>query len=184
MMKFKSIKKIIALLISIIMVFCSLAMSVFAETLKNSLNEEKTEYSISMKLLENGDEFDDTIETTDFGVLSTPTVNNMSEKRTSTIFNSIEEATNIDNSASIIYNNNIRKNTNIEYVLNGNDVKENIIVTAPCESYKYVFEITLDGLFAELDTNGKISVKDIETNEIKHVIPAPYMYDANGTKPS
>ena len=137
-------------------------------------------YSISMKLLSNGDILDDEMETTDFGAFSTPTVNNISKKRTSTVFNSIDEAKKIDNQASIVYNN-IRNNTNIEYVLNGNDVKENIIVTAPCESYEYVFEITFDGLFAELEANGEISVKDNETDEIKYVIPAPYMYDANGT---
>lgn len=136
-------------------------------------------YSISMQLLSNGNEFDNEMGTTDFGSFSTPIVNNMSEKRTSTTFNSIEEAIDIDNRSSIVYNN-IKENTNIEYVLRGNDVKENIIITAPCESYEYIFKITLDGLFAELGANGEISVKDNETNEIKYIIPAPYMYDANG----
>lgn len=136
-------------------------------------------YSISMKLLSNGNELDNTIGTTDFGAFFTPTVNNSTQKRTSNVFNSLEEAKSIDNRSSIVYNG-IRKNTNIEYVLKGNDVKENIIVTAPCETYEYVFQITLNGLFAELNSNGEISVKDSETSEIKYVIPAPYMYDANG----
>ena len=137
-------------------------------------------YSISMQLLSNGNEFDNEMETTDFGSLSTPIVNNRSEKRTSTIFNSIDEAKKIDNKSSIVYNN-IRKNINIEYVLNGNDVKENIIVNAPCESYEYIFQITLDGLFAELSNNGEILVKDNTTKDTEYIIPAPYMYDANGT---
>jgi len=137
-------------------------------------------YSISMQLLSNGNEFDNEMETTDFGSLSTPIVNNRSEKRISTIFNSIDEAKKIDNKSSIVYNN-IRKNINIEYVLNGNDVKENIIVNAPCESYEYIFQITLDGLFAELSNNGEILVKDNTTKDTEYIIPAPYMYDANGT---
>ena len=136
-------------------------------------------YSISMKLLSDEKELDDKIGTTDFDSFSTPIVNNISEKRSSNVFNSLEEAKSIDNCSSIVYNN-TRKNTNIEYVLNGNDVKENIIVNAPCESYEYIFQITLDGLFAELSANGEISVKDSQTNETKYVIPAPYMYDADG----
>lgn len=136
-------------------------------------------YSISMKLLNDGIEFDDQMETTDFGAFDTPTVNNSSKKRVSNVFNSLDEAKNIDNRSSIVYNG-IRKNTDIEYVLQGNDVKENIIINAPCKSYEYTFEITLDGLVAELNENGEIFIKDINTNEIEYVIPAPYMYDADG----
>ena len=111
-------------------------------------------YSLSMQLLSNGNELDDEIGTTDFGAFSTPTVNNSDNKRNANVFNSLDEAKNIDNRSSIVYNG-IRKNTNIEYVLKGNDVKENIIVTAPCKSYEYVFQITLNGLFAELNDNGE-----------------------------
>ena len=34
----------------------------------------------------------------------------------------------------------------------------------------------MDGLFAELSANGEIFIKDSETNDIKYIIPAPYMY--------
>ena len=135
-------------------------------------------YSISMQLLNGGNELDNEIETTDFVAFDTPTVNNSPSERTETKFNSLEEAKSINNTSSIVYNN-IKKNTNIEYILNGNNVKENIIITAPCESYEYIFQITLDGLYAELDGN-VIFIKDIETNQTEYTIPAPYMYDANG----
>ena len=135
-------------------------------------------YSISMQLLNGGNEIDNEIGTTDFVAFDTPTVNNSPSERTETKFNSLEEAKSINNTSSIVYNN-IKKNTNIEYILNGNNVKENIIITAPCESYEYIFQITLDGLYAELDGN-VIFIKDIETNQTEYTIPAPYMYDANG----
>ena len=136
-------------------------------------------YSVSMKLLSAENEFNNELGTTDLGVLSTPTVNNSSVKRRLNVFNSIDEAKNIDNSSSIMYNN-VRENTNIEYVLTGNDIKENIIINAPCESYQYVFQITLDGLCAYLNDKGEILLNDRETQKTKYVIPAPYMYDANG----
>ena len=134
-------------------------------------------YSISMQLLNGGNELDNEIGTTDFVAFDTPTVNNSPSERTETKFNSLEEAKSINNTSSIVYNN-IKKNTNIEYILNGNNVKENIIITAPCESYEYIFQITLDGLYAELEGN-VIFIKDIETNQTEYTIPAPYMYDAN-----
>ena len=135
-------------------------------------------YSISMSLLNGGNGLGDELGTTDFDTFDTPTVNNSAAKRTATVFNSLEEAKNIKNKSSIVYNN-IRENTNLEYVLSGNDVKENIIINAPCESYEYIFQITLDGLYAELDGN-VIFIKDTETNQTKYTVPAPYMYDAEG----
>lgn len=141
-----------------------------------TLNENG--YSVSMSLLSNGIE-DDVISTSPIELSPIPIVNNSSSVRNTTKFDSLEEAKSIDNRTSIVYNN-IRKNTNIEYVLKGNDVKENIIVTAPCEEYEYVFQLNLSGLSAIMTENGEVLLKDADTDEIKYVIPAPYMYDANG----
>ena len=141
-----------------------------------TLNENG--YSVSMSLLSNGIE-DDVISASPTELSPIPIVNNSSSVRNTTKFDSLEEAKNIDNRASIVYNN-IRENTNIEYVLRGNDVKENIIITAPCEEYEYVFQLNLSGLSAIMTENGEVLLKDADTDEIKYVIPAPYMYDANG----
>ena len=43
---------------------------------------------------------DDEIGTTDFGAFSTPTVNNSDNKRNANVFNSLDEAKNIDNRSS------------------------------------------------------------------------------------
>ena len=78
--------------------------------------------------------------------------------------------------------NNIRANTDIEYILDGNAVKENIIVRAPLSSYEYAFDLRLEGLTASLNENGSIAIYDVDTEEAKYQIPAPYMYDASGNK--
>lgn len=71
-------------------------------------------------------------------------------------------------------------NVDLEYVLTGNDVKENIIVSAPMSSYSYTFLLEIDGLYAVLAQNGDIVLYDADSDEAQYTMPAPYMYDANG----
>ena len=143
-----------------------------------TLNENG--YSVSMTLIEN---------TLSSGALATmsatnavtltpqATVTNAPQRQTR--WETIDDAVAINNSGSIKYTS-IRKNTDLEYVLVGNDVKENIIVNAPLESYVYNFRLDIPGLQATLEENGNVSLKDIETGKTKYRIPAPYMFDANG----
>ena len=93
-------------------------------------------------------------------------------------FDSIEQAVEINNRSSIFYGN-VMEDTDIEYVMSGNDIKENIIVKDRADSYVYAFSLSLDGLNAVLDENGAIYLNDTDTEETKYVIPAPYMYDNN-----
>ena len=76
--------------------------------------------------------------------------------------------------------NDIRENTDIEYILDGNNIKENIIVKAKSDSYEYAFKLSLTGLTAELDQGGNVLLRDEKDKNIKYTIPAPYMYDGNG----
>ncbi len=85
----------------------------------------------------------------------------------------------IDNKTSLIYSN-VWQNTDLEYLLVSNDIKENIIVKAPCEEYSYSFILTFDGLIPELNAAGVIMLKDVITEETMYYMPAPYMYDAKG----
>lgn len=78
--------------------------------------------------------------------------------------------------SSIIYEN-IIDNTDIEYFLVSNSIKENIIVKKPSRVYDYTFTLSLDGLVAELD-GGDIILSDADTRVVVYHIPAPYMYDA------
>lgn len=76
---------------------------------------------------------------------------------------------------------NILPNTDIQYILRGQSLKENIIIKSPGGGYAYAFELNLEGLKPELMKDGSIELYDINSREnVKFVIPAPYMYDANG----
>ena len=66
----------------------------------------------------------------------------------------------------------------IEYILVGNNIKENIIVKEKQDSYTFSFELKLNKLSAELK-GGVIVLSDSDSGEQVYEIPAPYMYDAN-----
>lgn len=74
----------------------------------------------------------------------------------------------------------VLKNTNLEYVVTPNGVKENIIVENK-ESLKksYSFNITKGKLKAELDKSNNLYFKNSK-GEVVFTIPAPVMTDSNG----
>ena len=99
-----------------------------------------------------------------------------SEKTDSRKFDEIKLLSGIK--SEVLYED-IYENTDIQYVLKGLSLKENIVVKAARDSYSYEIELKLNGLKAELE-NGKIIFLDYDTSEVKYTIPMPYMYDANG----
>lgn len=66
----------------------------------------------------------------------------------------------------------------IEYILVGNNIKENIIVKEKQNSYTFSFELKLNKLSAELK-DGTIILSDYDSGEQVYEIPVPYMFDAN-----
>ncbi len=86
-------------------------------------------YSISMMLVSNNtsSNLSLTTENLQLGTESNSTVNNAPKRTVGKSFDSIDDAATINNRSSIVYNG-VRVNTAIEYVLQGNDLKENIIV--------------------------------------------------------
>ena len=74
---------------------------------------------------------------------------------------------------------NIYDGIDLEYVLVGNNIKENIIVNEKQSEYTYSFEIKLNKLNAEL-VNNAVILTDSTTGEQMYEIPAPYMLDASG----
>ena len=107
------------------------------------------------------------------------TVTNAPMQRSATTWHSVEEARVVDNTASIVYSN-IKANTDLEYIMIGNDIKENIVVKTRSNSYTYQFQLTLTGLTAILNEDGSISLTDSATQQQQYIIPAPYMVDAAG----
>lgn len=83
----------------------------------------------------------------------------------------------IGSDASIRYND-LSEGTTLEYILVGNDIKENIILKQPSDEYSYSFVYELQGMTAMLNEDGSISFVDSTTLEQMYRIPAPYMYDA------
>ena len=74
---------------------------------------------------------------------------------------------------------NVDENTDIQYVVSSNYVKENIIVSNK-ESLKgtYSFDIEKGNLSAELDNKNNLIFKN-DKNEVAFTIPAPVMTDAD-----
>ena len=68
----------------------------------------------------------------------------------------------------------------LEYVVSGNDVKENIIVKEKNDEYVYQFDMNLNKLVAEVQDDGTIALKDDKSGEVVYTIAMPYMFDANG----
>ena len=89
--------------------------------------------------------------------------------------------------SSAVYEN-IEKDTDLEYRLFGNNLKENIIVREKSADYRYLFALKTEGLKIRLSEDNESlelyteSTKDDGTVEqkIEFTIPAPFMYDANG----
>ena len=76
---------------------------------------------------------------------------------------------------------NVDVNTDLEYVLEGNNIKENIIVKEKSDSYEYNFLFELKGLKVRLSED-KESIEIYNDEKVEFMIPAPFMYDANGNR--
>ena len=87
----------------------------------------------------------------------------------------------VDNKTRVIYQN-VQSGISLEYILQSNDVKENIIISAPQDDYVYKFTLQLEGLKAELLKDGSIILSDVSSGAEVYMIPCPYMVDANGKK--
>ena len=91
----------------------------------------------------------------------------------------LEKMTTLYNlSASVRYDE-ILKGTDIEYIINGSNIKENIIVKERAETYSYEFILSLNNLSASQDL-GEIIITDPSTNDCLYKIPAAVMWDSAG----
>ena len=121
--------------------------------------------------------------------ISLLTLQNTTEEKAETILcveKSLKGAANSTASRAVYEN--AESDTDIEYRLSGNNVKENIIVKERAEEYKYLFALNTKGLRMRLsDDNMQLelySETEKEGGEIEEklefTIPSPYMYDAEG----
>ena len=94
--------------------------------------------------------------------------------------NDIDSATTLTKYSSGVTYKDIYENTDLQYILNGGNLKENIIVKERTGEYVYTFDLALEGLVAALAKDGSVLLNDVETGDPVFVIPAGYMYDAKG----
>ena len=95
----------------------------------------------------------------------------------------INDVAKIDNTTVVEYSN-VCPNTDLQYVLEANNVKENIIVKSKQSSYIYTFTIQLENLVPKLTESGDIILYDKSDNSEQYYIPAPYMFDAENKQSS
>ncbi len=91
----------------------------------------------------------------------------------------LEKLSTLSNAISSVRYNEILQNTDIEYILDGTSLKENILVNAPGDSYTYIFTLSLNNLTATVE-DGAVVLSDGDTAVF--VLPAPFMYDAAGVR--
>ena len=143
-----------------------------------TLNEDG--YKIGVSLL--GDPSDKVLTTSANTSIQTPfapTVTNTQKESLPKTNVKLEDVAKIQNKSSIVYSN-VKPNLDIEYILDGNDIKENIIIKQASSEYVYSFELLLEGLNPQTCSDGSILLMDSDTGKTKYIIPAPYMYDASG----
>jgi len=69
----------------------------------------------------------------------------------------------------------------LEYIVEHNRVKENIIVNQKSDSYEYQFELVLENVYARASKDGKqLELRNKGTSEIEFIIPSPFMVDDIG----
>lgn len=114
----------------------------------------------------------------DFTPLNTNKVSVVIENPQSNNSRKFEDMSVLNNLVSKAIYADIYDGIDIEYILVGNNIKENIIVKEKQDSYTFSFDLKLNKLSAEL-VNGAIILYDYDSGEQVYEIPVPYMYDAN-----
>ena len=82
--------------------------------------------------------------------------------------------------SSLIYED-VFPGVDLRYETSGYNIKEEIIVRQPQNSYRYDFLLTMNGLTARLNDDGSVHLINEDGEEI-YEIPAPYMYDGVGER--
>lgn len=72
--------------------------------------------------------------------------------------------------------------TDVEYILEGDDIKECIVVNSLSDRYVYQFDLTLNGLTPRLTDSGEIRLYRANGRAEEYSISAPYIYDAAGAR--
>ena len=94
----------------------------------------------------------------------------------------LEVLATLDNIRSSVLYKDILMNADVEYVIYGRNVKENIVLKERQiqTEYIYSFILSLENLVPVTAENGQIDLNDPETGETVYFLPKPAMWDAAG----
>ena len=77
----------------------------------------------------------------------------------------------------------VTPNVDLQYSVDSDRVKENIIIKEKCDNYEYDFGMNIENLETCISDDGKtLQLKDTDSGKVKFYIPAPFMIDAAGAK--
>ena len=108
-------------------------------------------------------------------------VETLTEKQKVEKFNN-EQMTVDKQSGAVVYKG-FNQQSDLEYIVTSNSLKENIVVYKPQAEYVYSFDLDSDGLIPVEQPNGSIILVESEASqEAVFTLDAPYMYDANGAE--
>lgn len=108
-------------------------------------------------------------------------VETLTEKQKVEKFNN-EQMTVDKQSGAVVYKG-FNQQSDLEYIVTSNSLKENIVVYKPQAEYVYSFDLDSDGLIPVEQANGSIILVESEdSQEAVFTLDAPYMYDANGAE--
>ncbi len=119
-------------------------------------------------------------------VVMSDTVKRINNVTTASVLDSVDieaynaELMTVNNQSSAVTYKEIMPDTDFEYVVTSNSIKENIVVYEPQDEYTYSFDMDFDGLTPIVNPDNSISlVEPSNLDETIFFIEAPYMYDSN-----
>ena len=87
----------------------------------------------------------------------------------------------LENNKNEVILKNVKADTDIQYIVESDRVKENIIINKKADSYEFSFDLNIENMTAAMSEDGKtLQLKSKETNEVIFFVPVPGMTDANG----
>lgn len=93
------------------------------------------------------------------------------------------ECDEVDCNCSKVLVKNAANDTDIEYIVDAEKIKENIIVKSRADKYEYDFSLALDNLAVGVSEDGKrLELTKKDSGRLEFYIPAPIMFDANGVE--
>lgn len=119
-------------------------------------------------------------------VIMSDTVKSINNVTPASVLDSVDieaynaELMTVDNQSSAVTYKEIMPDTDFEYIVTSNSIKENIVVYEPQDEYTYSFDMDFDGLTPIVNPDNSISlVEPSNPDETIFFIEAPYMYDSN-----